>query len=225
MLPDGQNHKVKTISDREFIRVVKACDGNTKLAGRILDLNHRSVGRRILRTRELTALYGNRAEGGKINAPNELSTMNRTPEEIPSLIETSMRAEELMKQDRQMLRDGLSAAGIKPETIERLRALDGLAKDAGALLSASLDYTHRLHIYSQAALFEEMIYIRETYLRDKALDGMVQVFWQRAYNEIAELLGKGSDRTMASTQAMVAMMKAQAKDRPNGAKQNAKPGW
>lgn len=206
-------------------------NGNTRLMGRALEMDHKMVQRRIERSPKLFALYGNRVEGApEIEAPTELETVVRTPETLPPEIVNSERAEEMMKQDRELLRSGLQAAGIKSETIDKMRALDGLARNAGSFLSVSLDYTHRLHIYSTAALFEEMVYIRETYLRPgqdgkPKYDPMVMVFWQRAFNEIADLLGKSYDRTLAGTQAMVAMMKARGKTpgAPAGAK--SKPGW
>lgn len=204
--------------------------GNRHLVAKTFGTDHKYVQRRIERTPKLYALYGAMAEGAEIMAPTEIETVNRSRADLPPAeITDSQRAEQLMQQDRQMLRDGLGAAGIKPETIEKMKSLDGLARNAGAFLSVSLDYTHRLHIYATAALFEEMIYIRDTYLRPgedgkPKHDPMVMVFWQRAYNEIADLLGKGYDRTLAGSQAMVMMMKGRNKP-GNGELPNAKPKW
>ncbi len=214
-------------------------EGNISLAAKALGLSTASVKNRMKRMPHMIALYDGLRSGvtgeedATPEAPNEETTIVRTPEQLPPMIELDTRAEEIMKQDREMLRNGLQAAGIMPATIEKIRSLDGLARNAGSLLSASLDYTHRLHIYSTAALFEEMVYIRDTYLRPgteadpkPVLDPMERVFWQRAFNEIADLLGKSNDRTMSSTQAMVAMMKA-SKDGGAGGKREgkAKPGF
>ena len=220
------NSKRKGITDREYELALKLSDGNMHLAARGLGVCDNTVWIYVQRHPHLMALYGAQVEGKEVAEPTELSTMVRTPADIPSMIENSERAEMIMAQDREMLRDGLFKAGIKAETITRIRALDKLAKNAGSLLSASLDYTHRLHIYATAALFEEMIYIRDTKLRDSKMDPMAQVFWQRAFNEIADLLGKSNDRTMASTQAMVAMMKAKS-GQPHSisGSAKAKPGW
>jgi hypothetical protein len=213
---------------------MKLSEGSMKLASKALDISEPALAYRIKRSKILSALYCGTTTGETPPAPNEETTIVRTPEQLPPMIELDTRAEEIMKQDREMLRNGLQAAGIMPATIEKIRSLDGLARNAGSLLSASLDYTHRLHIYSTAALFEEMVYIRDTYLRPgteadpkPALDPMERVFWQRAFNEIADLLGKSNDRTMSSTQAMVAMMKAQNEGRSGGKRTEgkAKPGF
>ncbi len=217
---------------------IKMSEGNLALAAKALGLSKSAVVNRMKRMPHMIALYGGLRAGGRgeseaPEAPDEETTIVRTPEQLPPMIELDTRAEEIMKQDREMLRNGLQAAGIMPATIEKIRSLDGLARNAGSLLSASLDYTHRLHIYSTAALFEEMVYIRDTYLRPgttdnprPALDPMERVFWQRAFNEIADLLGKSNDRTMSSTQAMVAMMKAQEGGRSNKRGEGkAKPGF
>lgn len=196
-----------------------------------MDIDESSVRARVERIPELKALYGNRGEDAEPpEPPTVLETLVRAPGDLPPREPESRElAEKLMQQDREMLRAGLQGAGIKPETIEKLRSLDGLARNAGAFLSVSLDYTHRLHIFATTALFEEMVYIRETYLRPGAdgkpkYDPMVMVFWQRAYNEIADLLGKGYDRTLAGSQAMVMMMKGRQKP-GNGDAPKAKPGW
>lgn len=224
--PGGRTLRV---SDLEFALALKKCDGDRKLVANVLGLAKASVDDRIKNNPELSALYGGGSSknGGGVPRPDptELSTMTRTPADIPSLIEGSDRAEALMAQDREIMRAGLQAAGIKPETIERIRSLDGLAKNSGRMISASLDYTHRLHIFSTAALFEEMIYIRDTHLRNTGADPMVTVFWQRAFNEIADLLGKSNDRTMNTAQALAAMMKNQDGGKKNGSGPKSKPGW
>ena len=217
---DPKKHRRTTISKGDFRRAFVACKGNKELMAEVLDLTVNLIENRIRNTPDLWALYTKDAPD---RAPNEIETLVRTERLLPEGIEHSHRAEQLMEQDREMLRHGLQKAGIEPATIKRMRARDGLARNAGAFLSVGLDYTHRLHIYSTAALFEEMIHIRENYLRDKSLTPMERVFWQRAFNEIADLLGKSYDRTLAGTQAMVQMINSQNK--PKGQKSMAKPAW
>lgn len=215
----------KGLKLRDVQAALKASEGNQSLAAKVLGVDKTVVGSWIENHKELFALYGS-VDGSKIVELDESSVLVRDKGDIPSLVENSHRAEEMMKQDRELMRTSLKAAGISPGTIEKIRSLDGLATNTGRMVSASLDYTHRLHIFATAALLEEMIYIRETHLRDPNIDGMVKVFWQRAFNEIADLLGKANDRTMNTASALAAMMKSRSKDQPGAsANPKGKPGW
>lgn len=218
------------MTELELALALKECDGNMVMAAKVLGLNKETVNERIKRSPQLFAMYGARSDfdpsGAEVPEVNDIDTITRTARNLPIAMEGHERAEQIMAQDRELMRTGLAAAGIKPETIEKIRSLDGLAANSGRMVSASLDYTHRLHIWSTAALFEEMMYIRDHHLRAEGQDPMVTVFWQRAFNEIADLLGKSNDRTMNTASALAAMMKARSKDRPDSAgSPKAKPGW
>lgn len=205
---------------------MKIAKGSVKAAAMGLGMSRTALRERIDRNPQLFALYGHQGEDAEIAEETETGTMLRTPADLPATQpENRELAETLMKQDRELLRSGLQAAGIKPETIARIRSLDGLARNTGAFLSVSMDFTHRLHIFSQAALFEEMEYIRKNHLRADKMDPMVKVMWQRAFNEIADMLGKGYDRTLAGTQAMMAIMSKSGGEKPGAGATKGKPGW
>jgi hypothetical protein len=95
-------------------------------------------------------------------------------------------------------------------------------------LAQSLQDTHQIYFVNLLKLDAMAEEIKRRYLDDteearKACDPLQRMFWQRAYNEIVDQLGKGYDRMLSGTQAMVAMMKAKKKDAPGSAR--AKPGW
>lgn len=211
---------------RDVVLALKVAKGNITAAAEALGMDVKSLHRRINTDPQLFALYGSQSQDAEVPEANALSTMIRSPADIPMRQdENRALAEELMKQDRELLRSGLLAAGIKEETIRKIRSLDGLARNTAAFLSVSIDFTHRLNIFSQAALLEEMEYIRTTHLRNENMDPMVKVMWQRAFNEIAEMLGKGHDRALNATQAMMAIAKGTQGDDPRSSNPNAKPAW
>lgn len=210
---------------RDIVVALKISKGNITAAAEAMGMDTKSLFRRINNDPELKALYGNQGQNAEVAELNPLNTMLRNPQDLPPQQPVDREfAENLLKQDREMLRMGLQSAGIKPETIEKIRSLDGLARNTAAFLSVSIDFTHRLNIFSQAALLEEMMYIRDTHLRAEGMDPMVKVMWQRAFNEIGEMLGKGHDRALNATQAMMAIAKGAQGDDPK-AGNNAKPAW
>lgn len=210
---------------RDVVIALKLAKGNVAAAAQALGMDRKALFRRIAKDPELKALYGHQSQDSEVPEMSAMSTMLRTPSDIPMRQDENRElAENLMKQDRELLRAGLQAAGIKPETIQKIRSLDGLARNTAAFLSVSIDFTHRLNIFSQAALLEEMLYIRDNHLRAEGMDPMVKVMWQRAFNEIGEMLGKGHDRALNATQAMMAIAKGTQGDdpKPGG---TAKPAW
>lgn len=211
---------------RDVVMALKLSQGNITAAAEALGMDEKSLRRRITNDPQLFALYGAQSQDAEVPEKNQVNTMVRTPDQIPMKMEENRAlAEELMKQDRELLRSGLLAAGISPATIAKIRSLDGMARNTAAFLSVSIDFTHRLNIFAQASLAEELIYIRENHLRSEKMDPMVKVMWQRAYNEIAEMLGKGHDRALNATQAMMAIAKGTQGDNPNGGGKPAKPAW
>lgn len=220
-LPRGQP---KFVSERDLAIALRVTKGDRKLAAIAVGLTVQTVKDRITKSPQLRAIYGAEFKY-EPDVLDETKTMVRTPSDIPLGVQQDSYAEAMLQQDRIILRDGLEKAGISKSTIEKIKSLDGLAPNSARFLSVSLDFTHRLHIYAQAALLEEMDYIRQHYLRDEKLPSMEKVFWQRAYNEIADLLGKGADRTIQSTQAMMAMLSKQQGNHPGADGRKAKPGW
>lgn len=120
------------------------------------------------------------------------------------------RAQALLSQDRRILLDGLEKAGIKDTTISKLRTFEGFADSTAGFLNVTLDITQRMLIYQLTALFEESEHIRATKLHgDNKMSELDRVSWQRAFNEISEMIGKGHDRMFAGAEALAKLMAAE----------------
>lgn len=215
----------------DFIRTVKATEGNFSLAARVLGVEPSTVRARVSRIPELFALYGNRSEDADVPPPpTPGKTMTRTPGEIPATVPAADLGQ-MVEVTEKLLSGGLEKLGVPASTITKLRDLSQLRIDAGAMLAVSLQDTHQLYylqLLSLAARADEIrVYYldpeSEKYLKD--LDPMARMFWQRAHTEIVDQLGKGYDRMMAGTQAWMAMLKG--KHGKNQPKEAEKPdaGW
>lgn len=125
---------------------------------------------------------------------------------IPSPVDQSL-GEQIIRQNRQILRDGLASAGIQPKTIDKLKAFDGFATSAGDFLLASLDLSHRSMVYLMVTLIELADQIKTEYLdTTKTVDPEVRLGWQDAYTDIVDQVGRCYDRTLVGTQAMARML-------------------
>jgi hypothetical protein len=184
----------------------------------------------MARIPELKALYSNRSEDSIVPPPpGEATTLLRTPEQIPVPI-VAADLGQMVQVTEKLLGGGLEKLGVPAATITKLRDLSALRIDAGAMLAVSLQDTHQLYYLQLLSLTARADEIRAYYLDptsekyEKNLDPMARMFWQRAHTEIVEQLGKGYDRMMAGTQAMVLMLKpGKDKDKPAAGQSDA--GW
>jgi hypothetical protein len=213
----------------DFIRTVKACEGNFSLAARVLGIDVSSVRSRVERIPELHALYGNRSEDATVPPPpTEGSTLLRNPGQLAAPIPAADLGQ-MVQVTEKLLNGGLEKLGVPKATIEKLRDLSELRIDAGAMLAVSLQDTHQLYylqLLSLAARADEIYnkYLKTDDEKVEKMDPMARMFWQRAHTEIIEQLGKGYDRMMAGTQAMVTMLKA-GKDKNKAPENKVDAGW
>lgn len=201
------------------------------MVGRVLGVDVSSVRDRVGRIPELKALYGHRGENSEPPPPpNEGATLLRTPDLISAPIPAADLGQ-MVAVTEKLLNGGFERLGVPAATITKLRDLSALRIDAGAMLAVSLQDTHQLYFLQLLALQARADEIKRLYLSEEVpdpdrklpqIDPMARMFWQRAHTEIVEQLGKGYDRMMAGTQAMVAMMKGSGK-KPAPAKTEA--GW
>lgn len=199
------------VSDREIEIALKGADGNFALAAKALGIDRSGLHKRIKNKPHLYAIWGEHGSGKDIPVPTEATTLMRKPVDLP-VVPTDPMLGKMVIQTEKLIRDGLINVGVPQSTIDRLKAFDGLAVGAGAFLAQSLQDTHQIYYVNLLKLDEMAADIKRRYLDEDATekpdDMMARMFWQRAYNEIVEQLGKGHDRMLAGTQAMVAMMKA-----------------
>lgn len=204
----------------------KVAEGNQRMIARALGINRSAVQNRIARDPQLNALYGDMAPNGDSPVPpREADVLLRQPSDFP-LVPSNPELGEMVKETEKLVRDGLSTLGVPAATIAKLKSFDGLAVGAGAFLAQSLQDTHQIYYIKLMQLDAMADDIKRRYLDEGAPEApppLERMFWQRAYNECIEQLGKGHDRMLSGTQAMVAMMKAKGKQSEIGGR--AKPGW
>ena len=198
----------KGVSEDDLIRALVAADGNVTLAAQAVGLSPITVNSRIESSSRIAAA------AGKTIPMSETEIETRKPMLVGRDREVgdAVLADVVAAQEADLIRDGLRKAGIKQATLEKLRTLSGLNMSGGRFLVASLDLAHRMTVHQSVSLFEEAEHIKNTYLHNDELTHEERYNWQRAYNEIAELIGKTFDRTLAGTQAMVAMQRGTSSD-------------
>ena len=204
------------VSEDELIRALVAAEGNVTLAAEVVGLSPITVNSRIENNPRIAAA------AGKTIPMTETEIETRKPMLVGRDREEgdAVLGQVVAAQEADLIRDGLRKAGIKDSTLEKLRTLTGLNVTGGRFLVATMDLAHRMTVYQSVALLEEAEHIKNTYLHNEELTQEERYNWQRAYNEIAELIGKTFDRTLAGTQAMVAMQRGTSSD----PKRSGKPG-
>jgi len=115
-------------------------------------------------------------------------------------------ANEVMQMDRDAYRDALKKYGVSDRQLDKLRALDGLAKNAGHLLSISLQMTHQNYIGQLHNLADVADELKERLNPDMPSEEYAAL--SRAYIECVKEAGKGYGIMLTGTEAMVRMMAA-----------------
>lgn len=152
----------------------------------------------------------------------DVITRNKPPLELTE----AELAEQIRKQDIILFRDGLKKAGVREDTLQCLEILDGLSKNSGRFLVNSLDLSHRMMVYLNIQLLERANDIKKDYLEDETLDDEYKIEWQKAYNEIVDIIRKSYESTLVGTQAMAKIMVAaggKKKDDDGGKKPGFSP--
>lgn len=169
-------------------------------------------------SRELGAVLKKR---GNVNAPSDIQVITRAKLVTPTERENQL-GDAIMKQNRDLLMNGLRKAGIEDSTLEKLAVFEGFSDNAGRFLVASLDMTHRMMVYLTVKLLERADYIETRYLKDETLDDEVKIAWQSAHTDIIEQVGKAYDRTLVGTQAMAKLL---GTDKGEEGEKKVKPGF
>lgn len=139
--------------------------------------------------------------------------------------------EQVAEMDREAYRNALKEYGVSERQLNKLKALDGLAKNGGRLLSVSLQMTHQNYVGQLHNLAEVADQLKDRMAGKKMEDGSTQPpdveehsALARAYIECVKEAGKGYGLMMAGTEAMVRMM-ASARAGDKGAQPKATSGW
>lgn len=183
-----------------------------------LGITEASVRQRVYSDPELKALYAHRKGSfGKPadespKPPDGTAPFRRRVDDLPEPVRGIELAETVAEMDRDIYREGLREYGVSEKQLKKLKALDGLAKDSGRLLSVSLQMTHQnylgqLHKLADVAddLLERMkgVEIDGKYIPHAPED---QASLTKCYIECVKEAGKGYQLIMEGTQAMVRMI-------------------
>lgn len=191
------------ITPQDCGRALGLAKGDFQLAAAALGISENALRQRVSKNTQLRALY----QASDVAPPHEGVTLERdTP---PPQTLTAMENEHLLKTNRQIMRNGLAAAGISGKVVDKLQVFENFAPNSGEYLVAALDMSHRMMLFQNVALFERAEWIKENILdkagtpgEDETFSPLILIEWQRVYNEICELIGKGYDRTLNGTQAL-----------------------
>lgn len=200
---------------RDIGRAMKEANGDQKEAAKALGISHKDIAARVAAHPTLRALYsdGERTTIGTEDifdrrAKDSPLASDLTPDELASAI---------MKQDRELQIRGLKELGVQEKTIEKLRSLDGLAKNMGKHLSISLQTSYQMLALQQIRLFEETESIRDQ-LQSTQLPPDQKLHYWRLYLDMIRETNRGHQTLYASSEALVRMMSA-ARGRPIDANQ------
>ena len=217
----------KTLNIEVLARVLAEVNGNIPAAAEVLGVSVTTVEYHISHDLRLKSLYASPKGLAEVQV-GEVEAMTRGRSDAPPAFAPAKQdgdavlADVVQIQDEELIIQGLKKVGISDEMVEKLRNISALGPTAGRFMASSLALTHKLMVVQTIELKVEADYIREHYLRDEKLSAEERSYWQKSFNEIADLIGKGFDRTLAGTQALIAMQRGAAgKGRP--AKQGPQP--
>lgn len=201
---DVQRRKPRIITAQDCGRALGHAKGDFKLAAAALGISENALRLRVSKNAQLRALY----QVGDVSPPHQGIVYER--EQPPLTTLTALESEHLLRTNQQIMRNGLAAAGISAETVDKLKLFENFAPNSGEYLVAALDISHRMMLFQNVSLFERAEWIKKNILdragipgtEDEAFSPLVLIEWQRVYNEICELIGKGYDRTLNGTQAL-----------------------
>ena len=209
--------KRKLTSLADVAKAMKLADGDYGIAAKILGGTVRNLRKRVWKNRELRTVWA-RQDAGELD---ELDVTNRTlPPTIDASGADSRLADAIRRQDLELMRSGLGKAGVGQETLDMLRTLDDFAPSSGRYLVATLDLSHKMMSLLNVKLMEEALHIQTAYLHNERCPPGEKIEWQKAFNEICELLGRGYDRNLTGTNTLAKIM-AQKRGQDGGSKRKA----
>lgn len=212
----------KRVPIDDIRRALKEANGNRTLAARALGLNRKSVTARIASDPELCVIWGTQEEKQALKPPSETVTMMRSREST-QLVVGDQAIVGVIRETEKLIHEGLQNVGVPKDTIDTLRKLHGVAVTGGEFLAQSVWDIQDLYSIELYKIPSRLEWIRTKYLENEELPVMERMFWQRAYNELLEIMGKGKDRMIAGAEAISAMLKASQDGKSvSGVK---KPGW
>lgn len=189
-------------TEEETARALKLAEGDHRVAAQILGIDVTKLKVRISSNPKLRTVWLKAKDLEPLDQDDALSR-----KKDKSLKPTNqLLAQIIQQEDREMIHTGLLKSGVSQEMIDRLKIFDGFGTNSGNFLIASLDIAHKQMFVQNIELQQQAFNIKKDYLDNATLQSREKIEWQRAFNEIADILGKNYERTLAGVQAMVKMM-------------------
>lgn len=214
--------KVTEFSEEKLVEAINMHGGDIPAAGRALRISPGTLTNHVYKNPRMRALFVKDVMRADLE-PSEVQQVVRDVD-IPrsdDIADSSILQRNLMTQNLDLLADGLTNAGIKPETAEKLKKLGQIEKGAAGFLVSSLDMMHRSVVYSGIEMMERATEIREKYLKDTVpMSAKDRQGWQRQYNQLMDMLGKSYDRVLHGTEVMVKLTTPKVEENAS-----AKPGF
>lgn len=170
----------------------------------MLGISERALASYISRSPELKALWSRNGEGGvgvdEILAGREVDGIESAdPDQV---------MQSIIAQDRVILEQGMKKLGLKPETLDKLRDLDGLALNGGKFLSVSIQTMHKSYFMQLMRLWERSMEIETKYLNNENLEPKQRAFWYRMWSDMVKEHGKGYQMMFQGAEALITMLQA-----------------
>lgn len=217
----GKRSQITRISRQTFRAACIAGDGNRSLIARALGCTNNAVNRRILADPELNSMFGNGGDS-PADPPNQFQVMDRDRDDLPESTGGSELVGQIDEEAMEKYRNALMVYGVSQKRLDKLKALDGLAKDWATHISISLRVTHQSYDGQLHNLAEMADDIKEK-LADPGLSAEEYSYLSKIYVECVKEGGKGVGLMLALTEALVRMLGADKNK--NGGTPKATAGW
>ena len=166
-----------------------------------------------------------------VETPTDVASMGRRPDDLMAMAPGIELVDQVADMDREMYRGALKEYGVSDKQLKKLKALDGLAKNGGRLLSVSLQMTHQNYVGQLHNLADVADEIRDRLTEmSSPREGVAVALNIEEYSSLAKVYvecvkqaGSGYELMMKGTEAMVRMMAA-AKGKSLG-NEKAEAGW
>lgn len=196
--------RVSDYSEEKIIEAITAFGGDINAAAKALRLSPGNLNAHVYKNKRFRALFVKDVMRADLE-PDEVDRMARQAfsprtddQDDESRLARAMQASNL-----DLMADGLQRSGIKEETVDKLKLLGRIEKDAAGFLSASLEMMHRMVVYSGVEMMERAEEIRVKYLSvPTGITEKERQGWQRQYNILHDLMGKSYDRVIHGTEVL-----------------------
>jgi len=195
---------------KDIIDAMTRVDGDVEAAADLLQVHPAKLITAINNDLKLKVRYSNRVKGF------DSEMLSEVPPDLPG----APAASEVQLQNVDIVLNGLKAAGIKQETLNKMSVMSNFEGNAGVFLAQSLSLMHQMVVYNAATLMEQAEHIKSKYLDSESTPAKERIIWQRLYNQVTDAIGKNHDRVLHGSVALAKLAPGK-----NASTKKAKPGF